>query len=1625
MRKELDTLQRKVKSFDVTTEYALADSDVIAPTTGWGADKPSYQTGKFIWVRNTLHTGYGDIVLEPYNIGDGQEHILSLTMEYAVSNDAFTEPTGSWVANAPTLSEGQYLWTRTKIVTNFGTTTTSAIRMTGEKGITGDAISIKGDTGDEGKGYDFIYYTSEYDTAPTTPSKNVVRNEGVYEAWCDYPCSVTDKYKYTYMSMRTSDNGEWGNWSTPTLMSSIGEKGEDGEGYEIIFRQTTTNTPPTFNNGENLHTFIGKVNGKSFNDNDFVPTDWSDDSNGVNSTYKYEYASMRTKTNGLWSDFSSPSLWNIYSESTYTHIRYSSVNNPSSISQTTTTPTSNTAYIGIYVDKKESETFSSYSWKKWIPMEGIDYDGRFLHIRYSNDEGTTFTDGDVGGSYMGICYSYTSTAPDNPEAYTWSRIRGSDGAGMEFAYYSSATEQTSLSAPTTVRTGTPQANNWYERPYGVTEQIQYCYVSTKPTGGSSWGTPVLWAKYGATGQQGGVGERGEDGIGLEQIFCRTDADGYIVDNTGTRLTIDGNVRKLSAYSNAQPHTWSAVSTDDYFDETKGWYDNPVGVTENCPYEYVAQRMKTVTNKTNPNQANYKVAVWGKFNVYSQWSNYSEDGVSITGTTVYYAQTEDYTNAPTSPSAWKEGTPQTYEAGKFYWVKQIIHYDNGSSDETAPICVSGVDGQGVHFVYYCGNVIPTKPTDSGSVVPNGSTDSDYDKWVEEPVSPTSDDPYLFMSQSTDYNYQTGKWTNFSTPAQIGTYSTDGTTVKTEWRYLTKADTSTPSTSGGDWSTTPVAVTSAKPYCFITSRIVTGNTNGNWSTPVLWSRYANDGDRGTGIFTLTSYTESSASMTGNPDVKYKISKSTITNQIGSITLLVGDQLRTGYYIYPVLASDNTYYYLGEKSNIRGEKGDDGVDGDKFYEITTQPLSANPPNKYRIAWANVDSSIRSNVKVGDIFKYGTSLYPVTHIWAGNYIYFGEKTDLKGDKGNTGDDGDGEEMIYCITESDTPPTPPSNPNTVIRVDSQTSSERSPNVWYNEPVPPQDPYKNCWVSKRVYTENGWLPYQDATLFNYVTRDGITQIVETTITKYDESKLTGKEIMAKIENEVIDAQSVGGIKPSEILTNELTTIPPYSDGGNGHIYVNRQGNACSVTLENYYFTVLSMADTNRYNNNPVVTLPSWATPLSVQYLANIPVNSLHRLRINSSGVLQVYPENTSVGNSIALTGTFTYIVSANTGFETRIVVSSSNITSSGAYTITLQYKNSNGNWTNIGAGFPIVFNINGVGYGRTTNSNSQASINLNLPEQNDMSITTIYNGNSQYRAITYTDNNVDITASTNTLISFTTSNNITYAVITASGHAMRNLPCKLSLNGDTLTANTDSEGRINLTNLVSNIKGTVNVTVETNDSKRCSYSKNTEMMIGGKQTELITVSATPARFEESKTVTVNGITFTGTRQWSYIVDGGTTANINDGSYSLAYNIPANSSFYALKMLCPFSIPNTAIIKSVRITLRYASLLGQTSYSKGSFTKPYISLMNNAEELDHVFVGDNLYRLDTGSWRTATYSWDISDAQGTNHDGRWNTTSIRLNPLMNSGGKESASGTGYGNNASYGIDYLNIEIVYEG
>lgn len=93
-----------------------------------------------------------------------------------------------------------------------------------------------------------------------------------------------------------SDNNENGSMN-PADYKWSKWVGQDGWGYEYIYKGTTENSAPDVPLSE------GVINGKHPQDNDYVPDGWYDDPVSISETMKYCWMCYRVKQNNTWSDF--------------------------------------------------------------------------------------------------------------------------------------------------------------------------------------------------------------------------------------------------------------------------------------------------------------------------------------------------------------------------------------------------------------------------------------------------------------------------------------------------------------------------------------------------------------------------------------------------------------------------------------------------------------------------------------------------------------------------------------------------------------------------------------------------------------------------------------------------------------------------------------------------------------------------------------------------------------------------------------------------------------------------------------------------------------------------------------------------------------------------------------------------------------------------------------------------------------------------------------------------------------------------------------------------------------------------------------------------------------------------
>lgn len=167
---------------------------------------------------------------------------------------------------------------------------------------------------------------------------------------------------------------------------------------------------------------------------------------------------------------------------------------------------------------------ADYTWAagvKFVPEKGVEYDdgdpgvSSYIHIKYSNDNGSTFTanNGETAGDYIGTYTDTTAADSTSTSSYTWAKIKGeqgiqgpqgikgdkgdtgsgTSGASTHRAYIATANSTTapSWTAGTTTQSGAAPAG-WSLTPVTLSlGQAQWQVDGTTPAGSTTttWSTP--------------------------------------------------------------------------------------------------------------------------------------------------------------------------------------------------------------------------------------------------------------------------------------------------------------------------------------------------------------------------------------------------------------------------------------------------------------------------------------------------------------------------------------------------------------------------------------------------------------------------------------------------------------------------------------------------------------------------------------------------------------------------------------------------------------------------------------------------------------------------------------------------------------------------------------------------------------------------------------------------------------------------------------------------------------------------------------------------------------------------------------------------------------------------------
>lgn len=252
-------------------------------------------------------------------------------------------------------------------------------------------------------------------------------------------------------------------------------------------------------------------------------------------------------------------------KTTYFHVKYSSVPNPTSSWEMTETPSK---YIGTYVDflMQDSTNPRDYAWTQFQGDPGQNgipgtngHDGRtsYLHIAYANsaDGNTDFsTTVSAGKTYMGQYVDYEERDSENPYMYKWSKIKGEDGTnGQDGVGISRITKYYLASERSTGITVNTYGWSTYMQEMTTEKKYLWSYDKIAYTNSTSVDTtPIIIGVRGESGENGiVVSKTPPDNPQVGQLW-QTESGQPIMRWDGARwvlhyIAVDNlDVKKLSA-----------------------------------------------------------------------------------------------------------------------------------------------------------------------------------------------------------------------------------------------------------------------------------------------------------------------------------------------------------------------------------------------------------------------------------------------------------------------------------------------------------------------------------------------------------------------------------------------------------------------------------------------------------------------------------------------------------------------------------------------------------------------------------------------------------------------------------------------------------------------------------------------------------------------------------------------------------------------------------------------------------------------------------------------------------------------------------------------------------------------
>lgn len=516
------------------------------------------------------------------------------------------------------------------------------VKVVGEQGIAGEP----------GKNGLTSFFHVRYADVPNPTANQLRKDTGKYiGTYVDYILEdSTDPTKYTWRKFQ-GDDGEDGADGTP------GENGANGEtSYLHIAYATSADGKTGFSTTNAVDkTYIGQyVDFEKADSTDPTKYHWSKFQGPKGDKGEQGPQGLR----GLQGEKGDQGIQGPKGadgkdgKTTYFHIKYSAVSNPTSASQMTETPSK---YIGTYVDftQTDSDDPKKYSWQQLEGSQGPQgkqgisgtngADGKtsYLHIKYSNDGGKTFTgnSGEDIGAYIGTCVDYAKDDPTSVGTYKWAKIKGEAGAKGDKGDTGKGVKSTSVAyqvstSGTTVPTGT------WSGSVPSASAGQYLWTRTIITYTDDTTSTIY--SVGRMGTNGANGTNGKSIGSVVNYYLAT------ASSSGVTTATSGWTTAVQSVSAAKKYLWN--------------------------YEVVKYTDGTVASTTAP----CIIGSYGDRGSKGDKGDTGSTGNGIKSITEHYAVSASNSTVPTS---WSSTVPTMTESNKYLWNYETITYTNGTTVDT--------------------------------------------------------------------------------------------------------------------------------------------------------------------------------------------------------------------------------------------------------------------------------------------------------------------------------------------------------------------------------------------------------------------------------------------------------------------------------------------------------------------------------------------------------------------------------------------------------------------------------------------------------------------------------------------------------------------------------------------------------------------------------------------------------------------------------------------------------------------------------------------------------------------------------------------------------------------------------